>query len=297
MLDNSEFKIFVIDDEIFNIEVVLGFLEDEGYQLSYNTNPKKALERIYDESFDLILLDINMPELDGIKLCKKIKDDAKTKDIPVIFLSAFSDMATITEAFSVGGVDYVTKPFNGLELIARVNTHMEIRKYIKELQLKQEKLAQLVATDTLTGLPNRLRFLSIIKKETLAITESPSRLSLAYIKVDNLDRINILYGYKNGDKTILSVSKILKENINENYTLARLFGSELVLLMPNTSLESAFSLSKKLLLSVRETKSDIKMTCSIGVGEYKSNESYEAFMLRVDKIMQKVSNDGGNMLA
>ena len=297
MLDNSEFKILVVDDEIFNIEVVQGFLEDEGYNLSYNTNPKKALERIYEEDFDLILLDINMPEINGIELCKRIKKDAKTKDIPIIFLSAFSDMETISQAFDSGGVDYVTKPFNGLELIARVHTHIQIRKYIRELQIRQEKLAQIVATDSLTGLANRLRFLSIIKKSSLAIIENPSRLSLSYIKIDNLDKINSLYGYKNGDKTVLYISNLLRENINESHTLARVFGSEFVLLMPNTSLESATSLSKKLLLLIRQNQSNIKMTCSIGVGEYIMGEEYESFMLRVDKLMQKVSNDGGNMIS
>lgn len=298
MLDNSEFNILIVDDEIFNIEVVIGFLEDDGYNLSYNTNPKKALARIYQEDFDLILLDINMPELDGIEFCKRVKDNESTKNIPVIFLSALSDTTTITNAFSVGGVDYITKPFNGLELIARVQTHIQLRKYIKELQSKQEKLAQIVATDALTALPNRLRFISIIKKETLAITENPSRLSLAYIKVDNLEKINTLYGYKSGDKIILAISNLMKKNISKEFVLARIFGSEFALLMPNTSLESAKVLLKKLLLLIRQSKfQTLQMTCSIGIGEYNLNEEYEHYMIRVDKLMQKVSQDGGNMIS
>ncbi len=297
MLENSEFNILVVDDEIFNIEVVLGFLEDEGYQLSYNTNPKKALQRIYTEKFDLILLDINMPELDGIELCKRIKNDPSTKEIPVIFLSAFSDTTTITNAFNNGAVDYITKPFNGLELIARVKTHIQIRKYIKELQVKQEKLAKIVATDMQTGLPNRLRFVTMIKKETQKIKESPSRLSLAYIKVDNLDKINSIYGYQGGDNTILKISKIVKSNIPKNFILARLFTSEFVLLMPNSSIETSKILLKKLLNLIRVEKNlNIKMSCSIGIGEYNLNEDNEIFIHRVEKLMQNVSRDGGNMI-
>jgi len=235
MLDNSKFNILIVDDEIFNIEVVIGFLEDEDYNLFYSTHPREALAKIYEEKFDLILLDINMPDINGLEVCRRIKNDETTKDIPVIFLSAFSDTKTITQGFEVGGVDYITKPFNGLELIARVQTHIELRKYIKELQSKQEKLAQIVATDTQTGLPNRLRFISIIKKETSSIESTPSRLSLAYIKIDNLQKINTLYGYKNGDKVISKVAQIFKENIKKDYTVARIFGSELVILMPNTS--------------------------------------------------------------
>lgn len=297
MLDNSKFNILIVDDEIFNIEVVIGFLEDEDYNLSYSTHPREALAKIYEEKFDLILLDINMPDINGLEVCRRIKNDETTKDIPVIFLSAFSDTKTITQGFEVGGVDYITKPFNGLELIARVQTHIELRKYIKELQSKQEKLAQIVATDTQTGLPNRLRFISIIKKETSSIESTPSRLSLAYIKIDNLQKINTLYGYKNGDKVISKVAQIFKENIKKDYTVARIFGSELVILMPNTSLMAAGILVKKLLELIRKTRFvSVKMSCSIGVGEYNQDEEYETFIHRIEKLMKEVDKDGGDMI-
>ena len=297
MLENSEFKIMIVDDEIFNIEVVIGFLEDEGYTLAYNTNPKKALQRIFDEDFDLILLDINMPELNGLDLCKRLKNDAKTQEIPVIFLSAFSDTKTITSAFSSGGVDYITKPFNGLELIARVNTHIELRRYIKELQVKQEKLAQIVATDSLTGLANRIRFLSILKRETVQRTNENSHLSLIYIKIDNLHKINTLYGYKNGDAFIVKMAKVLNEFKKETSTLARIFGTEFVLLMPKTSLASSSKVAKKILATVRETKFvNLQVTCSIGIGTYTPGEKYEAFLQRVEKLMQEVNHSGGNMI-
>ena len=279
------------------LKLFLVFLEDDKYNLSYNTNPKKALERIYQEPFDLILLDINMPEIDGMEVCKRIKKNASTKDIPIIFLSALNDTNTITNAFKYGAVDYITKPFNGLELIARVKTHIQIRKYIKELQEKQEKLAQIVATDMQTGLPNRFRFITIIKKEIQQIKENPSRLSLAYIKVDNLEKINTIYGYKSGDNTILKVTKILKENTSNNFTLARLFTAEFVLLMPNSSIEATKVLLKKLLTLIRVEKNlNIKMSCSIGIGEYNFGEEHEAFIHRIEKLMQNVYQDGGDMI-
>lgn len=298
MLDNSQFKILVVDDEMFNIEVVLGFLEEKNYNLSFNTNPKKALLRIFEEDFDLILLDINMPQINGLEMCEKIKRNPQKKDIPIIFLSALNDTQTITNAFDAGAVDYITKPFNGLELIARVQTHIELRKYIRELQIKQEKLAQIVATDIQTGLPNRLRFLTIIKKETQLIKSNPSRLTLAYIKIDNLSKINELHGYKNGDKVILKITKIIHNSLRENYTLARFFALEFVLLMPDTSVEVAKILLKKILTTIRADKTlTIQMTCSIGVDEYKYKEEYDKFILRTEALMQDISRDGGNMIA
>jgi len=297
-MDNSKFKILIVDDEIFNIEVVIGFLEEENYSLEYCTHPREALSKIYEDDFDLILLDINMPDINGLEVCRRIKNDKASQDIPVIFLSAFNDIGTITEGFEVGGIDYITKPFNGLELLARVKTHLTLRDTMKELQTKQEKLAQIVATDTQTGLPNRLRFISIIKQETLKISSDPSRLSLAYIKVDNLQKINALYGYKNGDKVITRLAQIFKENIHDKYTLARIFGADFVILMPDTSLEVAGDIVKKLLDLVRKTKFvSIKMTCSIGVGEYTANEEYEPFIHRAEKLMKEVEVNGGNMIS
>ncbi len=298
MLDNSEFKILIVDDEIFNIEVVIGFLEDEDYNLSYATGAKEALTKVYSQDFDLILLDINMPEIDGIEVCRRIKNDEATKDIPIIFLSAFSDTNTITQAFSVGGVDYIKKPFNGLELMARVKTHIELRAYIQDVKAKQDKLAKIVATDTQTGLPNRLRFISIIKKITSQIRSEDTRLSLIYIKVDNLQKINTMYGYKNGDKVITKIAQIFFKEMKENYTLARIFGADFVVLMPNTSQEVAGIIAKKLLELVRKTKFvKIQMTCSMGVGEYVLNEEYEVFMHRVEKLMKEIDKNGGNMIA
>ncbi len=298
MLHNSDFKILIVDDEEFNIDVVMGFLEDENYKFNYTTNGKDALKAIYANEFDLILLDINMPEMDGIEVCKRIKNEIKYKDIPIIFLSAYSDMETISNAFAAGGVDYLTKPFNGVELIARVHTHIQIRKYIHELKVKQEKLAQLASTDMQTGLPNRLRFSSVLKKETLSVKSNPSRLSIAYLKIDNFQKLNNMLGYKNADKVLVKLAKLLRESIDEKHMPTRLFSSDFAILMPSTSLEVASHLLKKIHDKIAITDFfGVKITCSTGLAEYIKDESQDSFILRAEKIMKSVKNSGGNSLS
>ncbi|MDF1875556.1 response regulator [Sulfurimonas sp. SAG-AH-194-I05] len=298
MFDNSQFNILIIDDEMFNIEVIIGFLEDAGYGLSFETNPQKGLKRIFSENFDLILLDINMPQMSGLDLCKRIKNDTETKDIPVIFLSAFNDTKTITDAFNLGGVDYITKPFNGLELIARVHTHIELRKYIRELQVKQEKLAKLASTDSITGLSNRIRFISILKKEILNTTTNPTRLTMVYLKIDNLQRLITMYGYKNGDKILLEIAKIVKKNTKKEHTIARIYHSDFVILMPSTSEEATIKRAKVILNALRTTTFiNTQITCSIGVGEYGKGEEHEFFIHRVEKVALEISEGGGNMIS
>jgi len=298
MLDNSEFKILVVDDEQFNIEVVMGFLEDEGYEFNYTTNGKDALKAVFSNNFDLILLDINMPEMDGLEVCRRIKNDERSKDIPIIFLSAFNDIDTITKAFSTGGSDYITKPFNGLELIARVQTHIQLRKYIRELKEKQEKLAQLASTDMQTGLPNRLRFSSVLKKELSKVTTNPTRLTLAYIKIDHLQKINNLLGYKNTDKVLVKFAKTLQESIQKKHIVTRLFSADFIILMPETSLELATHQIKKTYEIIKELKlTNISLSCSIGITEHIKDESSDTFILRAEKIMESVKHNGGNRLA
>jgi len=297
-MKNSEFKILIVDDERFNVEVVVGFLETEGYTLSYVNSGEDALRAAFSNSFDLILLDINMPGIDGFTVCERLKKDAKTKDVPVLFLSAQNDIETITRAFSIGAVDYVSKPFNGLELIARVRNHVKTRSYILDIEAKQNKLALLASTDALTKIANRLRFVAHLKKETSAITREVTMLSLVYINIDNVQKMNDIYGYAKSDKMLYSFAQMLKKNIRKDDFVARLFGAEFCIVLPKTSKAAAVKLALKIKeetmkLNIFETA----LTCSSGVVEYVLGESFDAFLVRGEKQMQEAKELGGNMVA
>ncbi|MCB1190772.1 MAG: response regulator [Leptospiraceae bacterium] len=118
--------IFVVDDNIGNIQVVANFLKGEGYKVIVATNGKIALDSVKERSYDLILLDIMMPDISGFDVCQEIKSNPMTANIPVIFLTSKTDVEEITKAFELGAVDYITKPFNYKELLARVRTHIEL---------------------------------------------------------------------------------------------------------------------------------------------------------------------------
>ncbi len=297
MKSNASFEILIVDDERFNIEVVVGFLEMEGYKLAYATNGKDALSAAFAKSFDLILLDINMPGIDGFEVCRRLKKEPSTQDVPVIFLSALSDIATVTQAFSVGAVDYLSKPFNGLELIARVRTQIDLRRYILELKEKQNRLAHLASTDQMTGLANKLRFMSVAKKSCEASKQTPSRLTLAYIRLDRLQHINTVYGYKAGDKAMIKVAKVLQAALKPNEIAARLFGSEFVVLMSGVSLEAGAHRMQAVLQDIRGLQSgDVMLSASIGLVEYQVEEGYETFILRAEKMVEEARCTGGNVV-
>lgn len=132
------YDILIVDDVSDNIKVAMSILKENNYNFSFATDGKQALQITKNKKFDLILLDIMMPELSGFDVCKELKKSEATKDIPVIFLSAKTDIDSISKGFSLGAVDYLTKPFHSAELIARVSSHLELYR-AKEL-LKQNNI-------------------------------------------------------------------------------------------------------------------------------------------------------------
>jgi adenylate cyclase len=135
-------RILVVDDTPANIQTVAAILKGKGYQLSVATNGQQALDVLGRIRPDLILLDVMMPEMDGFETCRRIKNDEAWRDIPIIFLTAKTDTADIVTGFEVGAVDYVAKPFNAHELLARVNTHLTVDQLRRSLAGKNAELAR-----------------------------------------------------------------------------------------------------------------------------------------------------------
>lgn len=126
--DPSDSTILIVDDFLKNIQVLGTTLRENGYEIEYATGGEKALELIEKYDFDLILLDIMMPAIDGYEVCRRVRKEMNNQDIPIIFLTAKTDKDSLIQGFKVGGQDYITKPFDPNELLARVQTHLELRK-------------------------------------------------------------------------------------------------------------------------------------------------------------------------
>ncbi|MDM8550806.1 hybrid sensor histidine kinase/response regulator [Desulfobacterales bacterium HSG2] len=148
--DDKSFNILIVDDAPANIQMVANILQKEGYRMAFARSGDAALTHTETTPFDLILLDIMMREMDGYEVCEKLKQNPKTKEIPVIFLTAKTDAESILKGFELGAVDYVTKPFNDSELLARVKTHLELREArqkLQELNATKDKFFSIIAHD------------------------------------------------------------------------------------------------------------------------------------------------------
>ena len=191
-------SILIVDDVPKNIQLVAKFLIDEGYNLFFAQSGEAALKQINNRNFDLVLLDIMMPEMDGFEVCSEIRKNKTNQDIPIIFLTAKSDDEAIAKGFYLGGVDYITKPFNPVELLARVKTHIYLRQREKELQnlnATKDTLISIISHDLRTPffniiglgellLNNYETYNDAMKKELIANIVDSSRAS--HNLLDNL---------------------------------------------------------------------------------------------------------------
>lgn len=141
-------RILIIDDNVTNLKVAINTLESYNYEVLMARNGQGGFARAKIGHPDLILLDIKMPDIDGYEVCRQLKEDAETCSIPVIFISALNEVFDKMTAFSIGGVDYITKPFQTEELLARVKTHLELRRLQQELQNTNETLEEKVRDRT-----------------------------------------------------------------------------------------------------------------------------------------------------
>jgi len=169
MSSNSPY-ILIVDDNVANLQVTTGFLRKNGYLIGLARNGTAALSQLNIRTPDLILLDIMMPDMDGLEVCKNIKRNPQLAEIPVIFLTAKNTTPDLIEGFHVGGVDYISKPFQKEELLARVKTHIELsqaRKHIAELNQTKDKLYSIIAHDIKTPFSNIILLIDALRNDLI----------------------------------------------------------------------------------------------------------------------------------
>lgn len=259
-------RILIVDDIPDNVKSLNAILEDD-YSISFATYWKKALEIAGRTLPDLILLDILMPDMDGYEICRRLKSDPVTRDIPVVFITALDGEAEEEKGLSAGAADYITKPFHPAIVRLRVRNHLM-------LKLQRDRLAALTMTDGLTEIANRRRLDMHLDAEWRRCARTQSPLSAIMVDVDQFKAFNDHYGHAAGDECLKRVAQALDGVPNRPGDLvARTGGEEFVCLLPGTDAQGARVIAERLRVAVNDLKIphacstvDGTITISAGVG-------------------------------
>lgn len=246
-------RVLIVDDERLNINILNDILKDE-YRIKVAVNGEQALERATTEPRpDIILLDIDMPGLNGYQVCEKLQADPDTVDIPIIFITARDAEADEVRGLEIGGRDFITKPVR--PEIVRVRVKSQVTQLLQQRELKRmhQQLLDLSNTDALTGIANRRRFDDFIQQEWSRSGRSETTLGLIMMDIDHFKLFNDHYGHAGGDDCLKQVAQALEKKIRRPPDLlARYGGEEFVCVLPDTDLEGVRSVCQILLDAIRE---------------------------------------------
>ena len=257
-------RILIIDDSVANIKILSNILAKD-YKVSICKSGKEGIKQAIEQSPILILLDIIMPEMDGFEVIKELKFIDSTKDIPIIFITSLTDDENEERGFSLGAVDYITKPFNPIIVKARVKTHSDLYAYRKKI----ENLAML---DGLTGIGNRRSYDIHTDIEWKKAISKQYAFTAMLMDIDYFKQYNDYYGHLKGDEVLKNIARTVSRNLpNKGDYVCRYSGEKFIVILPGTEKEEALVIAEKLRqaverLNIPHNQSTIakKITVSIG---------------------------------
>lgn len=325
-------NILLVDDTPDNLRVLSSILTKHGYYLRKALNGEMAISAAHALIPDLILLDINMPAMNGYEVCRALKQSEKTRHIPIIFISVLDEVLDKVKAFQVGGIDYITKPFQLEEVIVRIENQLKIQRLQAELHeknrvleeknallmqeiaqrinaenaLKQAnyKLQQLACIDSLTQVSNRRKFDDYLQQEWSRLKRQNRPLSLILCDIDYFKAYNDTYGHPAGDECLKQVAQAICQAVKRPGDLvARYGGEEFAAILPHTNDTGALSVARNIQreiqqLDIEHSASDVCdiVTISLGISTLipTSEDSIHALILSADKALYQAKQSGRN---
>jgi len=276
--------VLVIDDDTASVALIIQHLQDAGYRTSHAEQGETGLIIAERYQPDVIILDVDMPDIDGFKVCEELKSRLCTTDIPVIFLTGVDyNESLVTRCFELGASELLTKPFNKTDFLARV------RVVLRERALR-EAYRRLATEDPATGLLNRRQFFLYATEGIMAARTHRTPTVLAITDIDNLVAINDRFGHEFGDEVVITFSRILRRLAGQDCRIGRIGGDEFALVLMNHARDRAAALCERLskTFSAVAFDADTKpkhFSASFGLAEYRGDPvdfDADQLMLRAD---------------
>lgn len=288
-------KILIVDDSLLQATQLKAIIDDE-YDVTIAQTAEDGLRRASGEDFSLILMDVVMPEMDGFTLLKKLQEEIITQNVPVILITSLADVANEQHGLILGAVDYITKPYIPLIVKARVNTHVKLYQYRR--QIEEQSM-----TDQLTGIANRRRY----DRYSLAKWNEAARLripfSICMFDIDHFKVYNDTFGHPAGDKVIAAIANTLSSYLKRSTDfVARYGGEEFVALSTGDSSAKMYEHLKK----IRQAIEDLHIPHSPTVSEWvtvsvggvtiipEAGGAYDVYLKIADTMLYDAKKNGRN---
>ncbi len=285
-------KVLIVDDSPDALALAKVRLAPEGLDICTAGTGKEGIEVTRREEPDLVLLDIEMPDMSGLEVCRQLKADPQLCMIPVIFLTASSGSEDRARGLDLGAVDYVAKPFDEIELRARVRAALRT-KHLQDLLISYAHI------DPLTGLGNRRALMDRLQQEWKRIQRYGGTLSFVMADVDHFKKVNDTYGHSVGDRWLGEIARILQAQCRGSDFPARYGGEEFALIVANECADDAARLAERCRAAIENTslpvgKGEVRATASFGVCDSGTADDGDQLVRLADAALYRAKESGRN---
>ncbi len=259
-----DIKILVVDDNKLNLRLLQDILEDEKYKVYTTDSGFSVLEMAHNLKPDVILLDIMMPGMDGYDVCRLLKSDEEVMDIPVIMVTAKTEGNDLKIAFEMGAADYIKKPFDELEIIARIHSVLRTKQ-------SQDILKDKASRDGLTGIYNHALLIQLFEKEIKKQAISGGDVSFVMLDIDHFKKINDSYGHTIGDAVLMELAMILSTSIRDCDYVGRYGGEEFSIILTKMNSDDTYEWCEMLRKKIQNHKfyaGDLLIQVTVSMGFY-----------------------------
>ncbi len=289
-------QILVIDDDPFSARLVDTVLRGAGFASSYCCEPARAFEVVEAEHPDLIILDVVMPELDGFDLCRRIRAHPALQLTPIIFVTRKGDVEQRVRGLQVGGNDYVAKPFEPPELVARVRSHLQ----------RLSELREMAVRDGLTRCYNNKYFKTRIEQELVRTRRYGNELTLGMLDIDHFKLVNDTYGHPAGDAVLAHLASLLTASVRSTDVVARFGGEEFGFLLIESATSEAAIITDRLRERIEKHRFvvpalsggevEIGCTVSVGLASVHHGDTPQSLLARADAALLEAKQRGRNQV-
>lgn len=319
-------KILIVDDRVENLLTLEGLLDTPDIELIRALSGEEALALTLDHDFALVLLDVQMPTMNGYEVAELMRGNKKTKDIPIIFVTASEkNTQQLFKGYESGAVDYLLKPLQPMVLQSKVNVFLqlyqqkealtqktveldqrlvELEELQQQLEETNEQLHLLSITDGLTGLYNKRHFNAMMEEEWSRACRQRTPLSLLWLDIDFFKPYNDTYGHAEGDESLRKVAQALSLSVNRSVDkVARVGGEEFAIILPGTDEEGAKYIMEKIRstvenLALRHGKSTVSDYITISIGSCSclpdKKKTISEMTINADKALYRAKDSGRN---